>query len=400
MMSKSPTLGSRRARSARFRVEVSAKTMVVAALVVGGAWVVLRLGPLWLVLIVALFLVGTLNSAVEWLEAKGVKRSWGVGIVFSLLFTLLAGIVAITVPTLVEQISALAREAPALRDAVVSRLSASRVTAQLATSLRNVHYDELAKASAPLALEYSRHSFEVVAYLASAVFLALYAMIDRDRLRGGLYALVPRTQHIRLSRVLVNLEVIVGGYIRGQLLTSALMAVFTFVLLTVCGVKGALAIGVFAGIADVLPYIGVFLSVGPAVAAAIPNGPWIAGIVLVVMLAYEEFESRFLVPKIYGKALKLPSSVVLFSLLAGGILLGIPGALLALPVAASLRMLIEELRIDLPGEDVDDSRLRSSDLRAEREYERRADGVPAAAAAAIAVQIAEQPAETAERATR
>ena len=57
---------------------------------------------------------------------------------------------------------------------------------------------------------------EVVAYAVSAIFLALYIMIDRDRLRGGLFAVVPRTHHMRLSRVLVNLETIVGGYIRGQ----------------------------------------------------------------------------------------------------------------------------------------------------------------------------------------
>ena len=68
------------------------------------------------------------------------------------------------------------------------------------------------------------------------------------------------------------------------------------------------------------------------------------------MLAYEEFESRFLVPRIYGRALRLPSSVVLVALLAGGTLMGIVGALLALPVAAAMRMLVDELRVELPGE--------------------------------------------------
>jgi hypothetical protein len=97
-----------------------------------------------------------------------------------------------------------------------------------------------------------------------------------------------------------------------------------------------------------------------------------------------------LVPRIYGRALKLPSSIVLFALLVGGTLMGIPGALLALPVAAALRMLIAELRVELPGEDIDDSRLRANDERAEREYEERAEGVRAEAAAAIAVEIEEQ----------
>ena len=68
------------------------------------------------------------------------------------------------------------------------------------------------------------------------------------------------------------------------------------------------------------------------------------------MLAYEEFESRLIIPRIYGRALRLPSSVILFSLLTGIVLFGIPGALLSIPVAAALRMLIEELRVELPGQ--------------------------------------------------
>jgi predicted PurR-regulated permease PerM len=167
------------------------------------------------------------------------------------------------------------------------------------------------------------------------------------------------------------------------------MAVFTGILLVACGVKNALALAVFAGLADVLPYVGPFLSIGPALAAGAQRGPAVVAIVLVSMLAYEEFESRFLIPKIYGNALRLPSSVVLFALLAGSTLLGITGALLALPAAAAARMLIQELRVELPGESADDGELRASDERAEEEYERRADGIPADRAAAIAVEISE-----------
>jgi predicted PurR-regulated permease PerM len=214
-------------------------------------------------------------------------------------------------------------------------------------------------------------------------------MIDRDRLRGGLFLVVPRSHHIRLSRVMLNLETIVGGYIRGQVITSAFMAAFVFILLKSCDVSNALAIAVFAGVADVLPYIGALLSVGAAVVAALPRGPDIIIVVLVMMLIYETFESRVLIPRIYGRALRLPSSVILFSLLAGSVLLGIVGALLALPVAAAVLMFIEELRVELPGqqEQAADVEIRERDDRGEEEYERRAEGMPAEQAAAIAVEI-------------
>ncbi len=375
------------------RVEVTAKTMVALALVAGGAWVVLRLAPVALVLVVALFLVGTLSPVVEWLEAKTFKRGFGIAVVFVAMLLLLLGTLALTVPALMTQVMSLVHQEPALRARVMETLSHSRMTRPLAESLGKLDYKALARGGAASAFDYTVRSVEVVAYLVTAVFLALYIMIDRDRLRGGLYAVVPRRHHIRLSRVLLNLEIIVGGYIRGQVLTSVLMGVFTFLLLTICRVKAALAIAVVASVADVLPYVGVFLSVGPAVLAAVPRGAVIVGIVLVAMLGYEELESRILVPKIYGNVLKLPSSVVLFALLTGGVLMGIPGALMALPVAAAVRMLVEELRIDLPGEDIDDSSQRRGDARAERDYERRAEGVPVAEAAAIAVEITEQRAE-------
>ncbi|MDB4987266.1 MAG: hypothetical protein JWN04_2444, partial [Myxococcaceae bacterium] len=133
--------------------------------------------------------------------------------------------------------------------------------------------------------------------------------------------------------------------------------------------------------------IGVLLAVAPAVAAASAHGLTDALTVLAAMIAYQEFESRILLPRIYGRSLRLPSSIILVALLAGGTLFGITGALLALPVAAGLLMLLEELRVQLPGEDVDDSALRLEDERLEEEYERRADGMPAQEAAAIAVEI-------------
>ena len=109
----------------------------------------------------------------------------------------------------------------------------------------------------------------------------------------------------------------------------------------------------------------------------------------VLMVADGEFESHVVIPRIYGRVLRLPSSVVLFALLAGGTLMGILGALLALPVAATVMMLIEELRVELPGEQEQlvDTHLREADDRGEEEYERRTEGVGAEQAAAIAVEI-------------
>ena len=378
-----------RARVVRF--ELAPATIIALVLVIAGVWLLIRLLPVLLVLVVALLTLDTMSPAVRWLEARRVGRGLAIAIVFTTLSVVVLLVAALTIPSLVAQASALLQQEPALRSHLADRLAGFPLTAQLASWLRNFKYDSLAGAGGAWALAYSVRVTEAVAYGVSAIFLALYMMIERDQLRGGIFAVVPRSHHIRLSRVMMNLETIVGAYIRGQALTCLLMAAFTFILLTACGVKNAMALALIAGVADVLPYVGVFLAVAPAVLAALPRGPVVTIIVLLSMLAYQEFENRFLVPRVYGKALRLPSSVVLFALLAGGTLMGIFGVLLALPIAATVMMLHEELRVQLPGEQeqVADADLREGDDRAEQEYERRAEGASAEQSAAIAVEISD-----------
>jgi len=127
------------------------------------------------------------------------------------------------------------------------------------------------------------------------------------------------------------------------------------------------------------------------VIGSLAHGPVVIAIVLGAMLAYEEIESRFLVPRIYGHVLRLPSSVILVSLLAGGTLMGVMGALLSLPLAAAIRMLIIELRVELPGAEPRDAALEAHDQRVEAAYERRTAGIPLVEASAIAVEIAVDP---------
>jgi predicted PurR-regulated permease PerM len=377
----------------RAHVELSAGSVLRAIAIAAGAWLLLKLLPVLLVVVAALFLVGTLNPAVQRLEARGWRRGWAIGAVFSALFITAALLLGFTMPALVQQLASLLSRQGELRDRLIQELSRNRLAAPLADSLRHWHGPALTDIAAESALTYSARFLEVLGYLVSCIFLGLYMMIDRDRLRGALFAAVPRSAHVRMSRVMLSLELIVGGYIRGQVLTSVGMALFTFALLIACGINDALAIAVFAGLVDVLPYIGVLLAVTPAVAAASAHGLTTALVVLAAMLAYQEFESRILLPRIYGRSLRLPSSIILIALLAGGTLYGITGALLALPVAAGMLMLLEELRVQLPGEDIDDSDVRRQDAQHEEAYERLAEGVPAQEAAAIAVELSRERAQ-------
>lgn len=372
------------------RIELSLRTLTLLALIIPGLWVLNRILPAVLVLVSALIIVGSVSPAVRFFEARRISRGLGIAMVFSGLMLASVLFITLTIPALIAQVSSLVDQQAAMRERLAGWLEGFHLTNPLADMLRHLRVGDLVTLTVSSVLELSGSVVAICAYILSAVFLALYIMLDRDRLRGGLFLLVPMSHHVRLSRVMLNLETIVGGYIRGQVITSACMALFVFALLTACGVSNALAIAVFAGAADVLPYIGSLLVLVAVVGVTLTKSFTVTSIVLLLMLAYEEVENRLIVPHIYGRALRLPSSVIFFAILAGGVLLGIPGALLSLPVAAAMLMLIQELRVELPGqqEQAADVTTRKSDERGEAEYERRSEGLPAEQAAAIAVEIA------------
>ena len=371
------------------RFELSLKSLFIVMSLLAGVWLLLHALPVLLVLVAALMLVGALYPLVAGLERRGLWRGFAIFLVFALGTLVGAALFTLTVPTVIRQVKSVAEHEPEIRAKIAGYLEQSRVTAGVADDIRQARYTELLKSSQLSLFSLGTQAFEIAAGLVASVFLAFYMMLDRDRLRGALFAVVPRSHHIRLSRILLNLGTIVGGYIRGQLLTCALMGGFILVLLLACGVPNALAIAKFGGVMDLLPYIGIFLTMGPAVLAATGQGPVVAGTVFVLMLAYEELESRVLVPVVYSRALRLPSSVVFFSLILGATMAGLVGALLALPLAAAMLMLVDELRVELPGESVQPADLveQQADRRGEREYLRRAENMSAGDAAAVAVEI-------------
>jgi predicted PurR-regulated permease PerM len=131
---------------------------------------------------------------------------------------------------------------------------------------------------------------------------------------------------------------VVGGYIRGQVVTSACIFAYTLVVLLAVDVPNALAFAVLAAFVDIIPLIGATVAVVFPSVAAFQESPTKAIIVLALLLLYQQFEDRFLTPRVYGQTLNLPPLVVLIAVLVGGQLLGIAGVLLAMPAAAIARV--------------------------------------------------------------
>jgi predicted PurR-regulated permease PerM len=370
------------------RIEIAPRTIFLLFGLVAGVWVLGQLRTVMTVLTIALVMVGTFDPLVAWLEKRGFGRGRALVLVFAVAGLAVIAVIVLMVPPLMGQLLALIDEAPRQRSNLVHTLQDYSWSKPFIKTLTDLPVDDLGKRAASAMIGYSTAMLEMVGFGISTLFLSIYLLADPVRSKGLLYAVVPRHHHVKLAKVLLELKVIVGGYMRGQLITSIAISVFVFALLTVLGADNALALALFAGLTDIIPFVGGYVASAPVIIAVIPNGTTAIVIVTLLMVLYQEFESRILVPRVYGRTLRLSPAIVLVALLVGGTLAGIVGALLALPIAAGLQMVMRELRVDLPGESVEHERMKELDQQAVRVYEELTENIPAAEAGVIADDLA------------
>lgn len=370
----------------RFELAPSTIAWVIGAAT--GIWLIHELWLVVLILVVSLVFVGTFNPIVEAMEARGLKRRSALLLLLLALILGAALLTFLTVPALIEQFTAIIRDLPNQRTKLIAALGRHNLTAPLGAALSTVGLEQNFARLQTYLIGYSSHVVSAVASGITTFVLSFYFLADGQRTQGALYAVVPRHYHMRTARIIHNLETIVGGYMRGQLITSVSIGVFVFLLLSACGVRNAVSLALFAALMDVLPFVGWSLATVPAVLTALGRGQTTAVVVLVSMVVYLQFESKVLVPKVYGQVLRLSPATVLLALIAGGTLLGVMGALLALPIAAGLQMIIKELGVDMPGDDSDDASARALDQNTEAAYEVMSAGASAHEAGQIASDLA------------
>jgi predicted PurR-regulated permease PerM len=198
--------------------------------------------------------------------------------------------------------------------------------------------------------------------------LTIYILIDGERIYAWCVRYLPNKQERKLSRAIPEVSKVVSGYVVGQLITSALFGLFTFIVLTALGVPQPLFLAIVAAFADAIPIAGVFIATVPAVLLAATVSWQAAGITLVAYVIYQQVENYLIVPRVYQKSLNVSSFAVLLAVLVGGELLGIIGVLLALPIAAVVPA-IEKIWIEEEGGPIGTEHWREEMAKAEEEAE-------------------------------
>ena len=327
--------GNRIAAPVTVRLDVPIRTIVTLLAVLALLWVLAQLWTLLLSLFIAFLLTAALDPPVSRLERRGVPRAASIAIFVLALAGVVAGGVVLVVPTLIEQGNQLAVAFPGYLDRFRSFTQANpEIFTQLQEAAASGEADPQAVASRFLAA--GAGLFRGISAFLIVLVMTAYLLADGERIYDWTVRYLPQGQRVRVRQALPEISRVVSGYLLGQVVTSLLFGIFTFVVLSLLGVPQPLLLAILAAVADAIPVVGVIIATVPAVLLALTVSPPVAGIVLALYLAYQQVENYLIVPRVYRGTLELHPFAVLLAVLVGAQLLGVLGVLLALPIAAAV----------------------------------------------------------------
>lgn len=308
------------------------------------------LAPVLMPFVLAAVLAYALHPVVEKLAARRVPRWLGAGVAIAVLMLLALGVVLLIVPVITKQVPLLKEQVPLLLERMNDTLVplAARFGLDVAVDVEQVrvwlrglvsgHEQELLQ-GVLASLRIGGSAFAaVLGNLVLTPMVAYYLLLDWAGLVQRIKALIPPRWRDTADSFLHETDEVLGQYLHGQLLVMAALALFYTVGLALAGLKLALPIGVFTGLAVFVPYLGFGLGLIMALLAALLQFQSMTGVLAVaaVYAVGQVAESLYLTPRLLGERIGLHPIAVIFALMAFGHLFGFVGVLIALPVSAVL----------------------------------------------------------------
>lgn len=335
-------------QNVRARLEIPPRTFLTVAIGIFLIWLLIKLSSVLLLVFMAMLLTAALDPVVTRLEKQGWTRSRAATVIIATLIVLFVGSLALVIPPIVSEGRQLASDLPSY--------------VERAQPYFKNHPDAYAKLQdlvnrrAKDPSLYLSHAQAVGIGVGSAVTQLLllismtaYLLIaDGERLLFWLFRYLPHHQREKIRKALPDISKVVSGYVVGQFITSALFGIFAVIVAFALGVPQAILLGVFAFVFDAVPIIGAVLATAPAVLLALTVSPTAAVIMLVLYVIYQEFENHIIAPRVYQQTLQISAFAVLIAVVVGAQLLGVIGALIALPVAAAIPVIERVWREEQP----------------------------------------------------
>jgi predicted PurR-regulated permease PerM len=334
-----------------------AVALLTAAVVLGAFFLLWQVRTFIGWFVIALFLAAVLNPAVNWLQRRHrlMKRPLAIGLTYLALLVALLLVVGIFLPVLVDQINGFikfvttAANAPEGPTQYIKGLAKDNGLGGLLQRFSD-QLDELRKQLGGVLKNLLSSSGQIavsvagmIAALATVLTLTFFLLLGSERYVNAGVGLFPERHQPLVRRLFSRSAGAISGYITGNLAISVICGITTFIVLLLLGMPYAAPLALLVAVLDLIPLVGATLGGALLVIVGLFVEPWKAVVLLVYIVVYQQAEGSVLQPLVYSKAVQLNGLVILVALLVGGQLLGIPGALLAIPVAEIIRIVITEL---------------------------------------------------------
>ncbi len=315
-----------------------AVTIGVAELLISARSVLFLLG-------LAVFLAAGLDPVVRWLTGRGVPRWLAVIIVLVALAGIIAGFLAAAIPAITAQTATLTQQIPHYMQTLQSHNSTlGRLNDRFHVQQRLLQLIS-SKGSALVGgiLGAGMLVISTASSIIAVVVMSIYFLAGLPQIKMFAYRLVPHSRRPRV--ILIGDEILakVGGYVLGNVLTSAIAGAGTYLWMLAFGIPYPILLGLFVALLDLIPVIGSTIGGAVVTLVALTVSLPVAIATLCFYVGYRLAEDYLIVPRIMGRTVQVPAVVSLVAVLIGGVLLGIIGALVAIPVAAAIRLLLTEV---------------------------------------------------------
>lgn len=307
-----------------------------------------RVQEVVLILLLAILLATAIGPLVDRLRQGRLTHGMGVLVVYGAIMLAIGLPLYILIPSVVAQATTLGQRLPAYLQSLQQYATRLQPLA-----LREAVLSALASATQSMSAPAAPQGQQIVQYGATAAHtiflfvtifvLAFYWLVERESIKVGLMRALPPGPARSLDSIWTEVEVRLGGWVRGQIILMICIGVMSGVAYGIVGLPSAVLLGVVAGVVEIVPMVGPFLAFAPAVVIAFTIDPTKGVITLCCAAVIQQFESNILVPRVMGHSVGISPLTVLLGILVGGALYGLPGTFMAVPIAASLQVILSHL---------------------------------------------------------
>lgn len=319
------------------------------------AYAVVSISSVVFSIFAAAFVTLGLDPLIRWFERRGLRRGWAILVVNLLLVIVIAAVLWLVLPLLINQTVAFFKQLPEMLADVRTQQWYIDASTGSGGALSTVYDWIVTTITDPnfwttVGTGVLHLGAAIVTGISTGFFiliLTIYFTATLDSSKAAIYRFVSRSHRDTVigysERIMQN----VGRYLSGMVVLAFFNAAFSLLLLTVTGVPFALIISVAAFFITLIPLVGTVITTIFMTLLSLLHSPTSALIVLIAMLIYMQVEAYIFTPRVMSRAVKVPGSIVLIAALAGGTLAGLPGALVAIPVAAGILIILNEVVVPL-----------------------------------------------------